>query len=255
MLTCHNKSQFADYDITPAEPDITKSEDGEISYTLRARRYSHWCMDENEEYIFLAPDKIKTKDDWYSFDKRFSNRDTAYIIMDPWSNMACDFLNSRLSAFTDKTVVPLAQLAAENGHKVLILTSLPNAPYNSKIAPKLQQMLNAGLCEIIYHEECSPERFSSYLAEQGIKKLVYCGFFSNMCVLLRPLGIVSMVSRGGFDVYFVPGASSAMEHADTWDSGLVHSVTTLLISQTQAMLLELDDIIRVLGKDNEMRNM
>jgi len=242
MLGEWNSSKLADYDTAPALANTIKSDDGSISYTLRARRYSHWFMDENEEYVFLAPDKIKTEDKWYAFDKSFSNRDTALIIMDPWSNMACDFLNNHLAGLTDETVVPLAQAAAASGHGVIILTDVPNLPYNSKIAPKLQDMVDNGLAEVIYHAESSAEKFSELLESRGIKNLIYCGFFSNMCTLLRPMGIVHMSSTGKFNVYFVPQASAAMEHSTTWDTQLVHHASTLLISQTQAMILELSDI-------------
>lgn len=246
MVYNWNISQFADYDTTPADPKQIKGADGELRYTLRARRYSHWYMDENKEYVFLAPDKIKTEDKWYSFDESFSNRDTAYIIMDPWSNMACDFLNEHLKGIADNTVVPLAQAAAASGHKVIILTDFPKTPYNSKISPKLQEMVDNGLAQIAYHDDYDAKKLSELLLGMGIKKLVYSGFFSNMCTLLRPNGIVNMVSTGNFDVYFVPQASAAMEHKTSWESGAVHSATTLLISQTQAMLLELSDIIEAL---------
>ena len=71
---------------------------------------------------------------------------------------------------------------------------------------------------------------------------------SNMCVLFRELGIARMALTGKVETYFIPECSGAIEHAGTWDSQEIHKATTLVISQTQALIIAFDDIIKAIAQ-------
>lgn len=238
---------FSDDDVQPVEPNTVKNADGSITYTLRTKRYSHWKFKEDGTMDQVSDTKINAEDKWYGFDKEFSSKDTAFIVMDPWIDWADDFVNDYFGEITQKTTLPLMQAAAESGHTVIILTNDPaKVTYNTKIDPGLQALVDAGKAELLYHTDYTVDTFLQLLESKGIKKLMYTGYASNMCVLFRELGIARMALTGKVETYFIPECSGALEHADTWDTQEIHNATTLVISQTQALLVDFDDIMKAI---------
>ena len=237
---------WADDDGEALDPETTVSEDGTMSYKLRTKSYSHWYINEEGGYDYLSETKIKTGDDWYYYDFEFSNKDTAFIVMDPWCDWADDYLNEYFGAVTEKTTLPLMQAAAESGHKVIILTNDPaKIKYNTKISEGLQTLVDEGKAELLYHTDWPYDKFNEKLDNDGIKNLVYTGYASNMCVLTRELGISNMIGSGK-RLFFVPECSAAMEHADTWETQEVHKATTFIIGQVQAKLIDFEDIYKAI---------
>lgn len=237
---------WADDEDTALDPNVTLAEDGTMTYKLSTKSYSHWYINEEGGYDYLADNKIKTGDDWYYYDIEFSTADTAFIVMDPWCDWADDYLNKYFGAITEKTTLPLMQAAAEKGHKVIILTNDPaKIKYNTKITPGLQELVDAGKAELLYHTDWPQDKFIEMLDEEGITKLIYTGYASNMCVITRDLGISKMIGKGK-QLYFIPECSGAMEHADTWETQEVHKATTFIIGQVQAKLIDFEDIYNVL---------
>ena len=239
---------WSDDDGEALDPETTVSEDGMMTYKLRTKSYSHWYINEEGGYDYLSETKIKTGDDWYYYDFDFSNKDTAFIVMDPWCDWADDYLNEYFGAVTEKTTLPLMQAAAESGHKVIILTNDPaKVKYNTKITPGLQELVDAGKAELLYHTDWPFDKFNEKLDNDGIKNLIYTGYASNMCVLTRELGISNMIGSGK-RLFFVPECSAAMELADTWETQEVHKATTFIIGQVQAKLIDFEDIYNAIKK-------
>ena len=237
---------WADDENPEIDNEVNVAEDGTMTYKLRTKSYSHWYINEEGGYDYLSETKIKTGDDWYYYDIDFSNRDTAFIVMDPWCDWADDYLNEYFGAVTERTTLPLMQAAAESGHKIIILTNDPaNFKYNTKITPGLQELVDAGKAELLYHSDWPQDKFIAKLDEEGITKLIYTGYASNMCVLTRDLGISKMIGKGK-QLFFVPECSAAMEHADTWETQEVHKATTFIIGQVQAKLIDFEDIYNIL---------
>lgn len=238
---------YSDDKIQPVEANTTKNEDGSISYTLRTKRYSHWKFKEDGTMDQVSETKINTEDRWYPFDKEFSSKNTAFIVMDPWIDWADDYLNDYFGKITQKTTLPLMQAAVESGHTVIILTNDPaKVSYNTKIDPGLQALVDQGKALLLYHTDYTADTFLKFLEEKGIEKLIYTGYASNMCVLFRELGIARMALTGKEEIYFIPECSGAIEHSDTWESQEIHEATTLVISQTQALIIEFDDIMKAI---------
>lgn len=237
---------FADDDIQTVDPATVVAEDGTITYNLTTKRYSHWWLDENGKYNYLSDTKIQTGDDWYGRDVQLSSKDTAYIVMDPWIDWCDDFVSDYFGKITEKTTLPLMQALAETGHTIIILTNDPEKmKYNTKITPGLQDLVDEGKAMLLYHQDYSYDKFNELLDEKGITKLVYTGYASNMCILYRELGIANMVSSGK-QLFFVPDCSGAKEHKDTWETQEIHHATTFVIGQTQALLLEFEDIMNAI---------
>ena len=226
------------------KPNITYN-GGSMQYSLNSKMYSHWAY-VNGDYKWLEEGKkLLTGDDWYYFEERFDASKTAFVVMDPWIDWADDYLNEYFGKITKEKTLPLMQAAAKAGHKVIILTGSPKySTYNTKIDTGLERMVSAKKAVKLYHEDYTKESFKAYLDNLGIETLIYTGYASNLCVLVRELGIVQMRSMGK-RIFFVPECSGAIERADTWDSGLVHEISTLVISQSQARLLDFSAMTEV----------
>lgn len=59
------------------------------------------------------------------------------------------------------------------------------------------------------------------MADAGIRSLIYLGYFSNMCVLQRAVGMVEMQKRG-FSTILVRDASAARESEESMAEGWFH---------------------------------
>src|SRR6185295_11016030 len=106
----------------------------------------------------------------------------------------------------------------------------------------LEDLVKTGGASLLYHQDFDDREFASYLQAQGIKSLVYIGFASNMCVLGRKMGMISMKNLG-FQIFFVPQASASLEYLDSWDNQSIHKATTKIISQGFAELIDYDEFM------------
>ena len=208
---------------------LTKSE-----FTISVDSYSR-------SYFKLDSNDLKKDERIYFNQFKISNNDTAFIIMDPWDNFTEDQLNNYYSLITNQKIIPLSKLLAKRGFPILILTNkcsekLKNTCGVDKNIPLLSNL------EIIYHDQYDSRNFKKYLDKKAIKKLVYLGYASNMCLLGRELGLIPMKLEG-FEVGFIPDASAAVEFGSSWETGEIHSSMTFIISQWMAKIISYDDLI------------
>ncbi len=216
------------------------------SYRVHAKRYSHWVLSDEGKYIHVTESLLAVKDAWYSFEEEISIKNTAFVIMDPWIDWPDENLNLYYGSITEKKLLPLIKKAAKAGHPVLILTEAPPRPHNTEIDANLAEMAKREEATILYHGDYNSDDFAKYLQERDIDTLIYTGYASNLCVLSRGMGIVPMSGKG-LRIYFVPKASAAMEREDTWESGIVHEITSLIISQASAKNLDLEELLSKLS--------
>jgi hypothetical protein len=164
--------------------------------------------------------------------------------MDPWVDMASDHLNQYYGRIAESHVVPLVIKGLERGHRIIVLTNDPDVvKYNTKIHPKLAELVADGKATLLYHQDFDDDQFAAYLHKAGIHTLIYAGFASNMCVIGRRMGMIPMVQQG-FKNFFVPEASAAVEREGTWESGSVHREMTDMISQWVAEIVHYDDFMQ-----------
>lgn len=235
------------YNIPPIEPN-TVHVDGGVQYSLCTRCYTHWQHNADRTIKFISSATAATQDAWKGFEHRFDSRKTAVVVMDPWINCPDEFLNEYFGKVTDEKLLPFVLAAAESGHQIIVLSDSPDAPYNSKIPPELQAMVECGRAVLFVHGKTSIEDFREYAVSKGIENFIYTGFCSNICILYRELGIPNVKRLGIGETFFVPECSAAMEHGDTWQSGRVHEAATLIISQDAARLIKYEEIMRAIAK-------
>ncbi len=241
-----NRIMFSDDNLKPIAPEVEKKENGAIAYTLLTKRYAHWKYKDETSLEFLSESKIATRDGWNGFVRRFESDKTAIIVMDPWINSPCDFLDEYYGKNLKEKLIPFVLAAEKCGHHIVILSDSPEGKYNSKIPSELQALVDSGRAKMFIHGANNAEEFSAYAKENGINKFIYTGYCSNLCILLRPLGIPKVLGLGLGEVFFMPECSAAMEHKDTWENQLVHQASSLLISQGMALLIGYDDIMNAM---------
>ncbi|MCP4494730.1 MAG: hypothetical protein GY820_46620 [Gammaproteobacteria bacterium] len=94
---------------------------------------------------------------------------------------------------------------------------------------------------IIFWQDVNTASFIKQLKNQGINKIIYMGFASNMYILMRPIGMAKLFDHG-FSLYVIPKASAAVETKETWKNRTIHKIMTIVIAQTFARLIDYDAI-------------
>jgi nicotinamidase-related amidase len=233
--------------------NYSKTEDqsiNDIAHNFSVNTYMHSYFERNNDGTFsesddpLYPHVVNEKK--YFFNRSFKSSETALIVMDPWYKNGSSFLDAHFSEVITSSLIPLIKKATALGIKVIFLTNKSDngGIVYSKLHPSLNQFLNKGSSKIIYHQDYSEKDFSRYLDSSNTKNLIYSGFASNMCLIGRPLGIISMHNQG-YKVYFVPEASAAIEYQKTWEKGHIHTYITKVISQWLAEIIPIDEFLNV----------
>jgi nicotinamidase-related amidase len=227
-------------------PDVFRGE-GVTTYILPTYRRSYFSLTE-EGVLDLKKSLPYRAEGIYYQNRSINPYESAIIVMDPWIDMASNHLNEYYGKIAESKIVPLVQAAQAKGHPVIVLTNNCNAvQYNCKITDELQDMANKKQVTIIYHQDMNDdEQFSDYLKKRKIKTLFYVGFASNMCVIGRQMGMIPM-KINGFQLFFVPEASAAVEEKDTWSNQSIHKGTTKVISQWIGEIVKYDDMMKSLS--------
>lgn len=214
-----------------------------VTYGVTTYSQSYFQLDSNGE--LEVDDKglpIRSEGRYY-FEQVIDPSKTAVVIMDPWIDMASPHLDEYYGQITESKIIPLVAKALERGHPIITLTNDPAVVrYNTKVHPEIAELATRGQSEIIYHQDFNDDEFASYLHSKGIDALIYVGFASNMCVIGRRMGMISMFNHG-FRLYFVPEASAAVEYPDTWDDQFIHQATIKIISQWIAKIIAYDEFM------------
>jgi hypothetical protein len=69
-----------------------------------------------------------------------------------------------------------------------------------------------------------------------------------MCVIGRSMGMIPMKNHG-FNIYFIPEASAAIEYAESWKNQSIHKSTTRIISQWIAEIIDYDEFMKAVPYD------
>jgi nicotinamidase-related amidase len=238
---------FARPIIDPADPEpsisvnvITKRSKSETDlvrvgenkeYSMKTMHRSYFGRDQNGHYLRSKTGSLIRKEGPYFTHEAVRTNETCIIVMDPWVDMESDHLNEYYGSITESTILPAVRNALAIGHPVIVLTNDPQkVSYNTAVHSDLESMSANRQLHILYHQDFNRSQFSDLLKRNGITKIVYIGFASNMCVIGRELGMIPMKNQG-FSLYFVPEASAAVERKDSWSSSDAHEDATQLISQ------------------------
>ena len=227
---------------------LAKADAGE--FTIPSMRLSYFQLDKDGKIALKNGAPYESNNEKYIFHTTFSPSNTAFIVIDPWVDVASDFLNKHFGKIMNKFLVPLAIKASEN-FQVYIFTNnckkfIP--PRNCKIPQRLKDLsCQSANVHLIYWDEYNSDEFVESLRSLGISRLIYTGFSSSMCIIERPSGIIQM-GKKGFKIYFIPQASAAIETKKTWKTAEMHHYMTLIISQWMAEIIDYKDIYEALGK-------
>ena len=217
-------------------------------YTIKTIRRSYFALDANGQ--FKLKDSLPYRSERiYPFLRTINASSTAVIIMDPWIDMPTKHLNEYARKVIESRIIPLVRKALRLGHPILILTNNPRkSKHSAKIHHVLQSFVDDGKVIILFHQDFDDDRFAAYLRAHKIKSLIYVGFSSNMCVIGRNMGMIPMKNQG-FDIYFVPEASAAIEYAESWNNQSIHKLTTRIISQWIAEIIDYAEFMKAVPYD------
>ncbi|MFC2066736.1 hypothetical protein ACFLUO_06770 [Chloroflexota bacterium] len=85
--------------------------------------------------------------------------------------------------------------------------------------------------------------------KKNIEWLLYAGYSSNMCVLNRPTGIVTMAYNGYRNrIIFVRDASTAAKVPSSIEVDSIHEVVISLVELNWGATTTVDDIVAALGE-------
>ena len=172
------------------------------------------------------------------------------IIIDPWIDMPFSELNNVVKKNVSTYILPVAKRFSELGGEVIIFTNDPkNNTYNTKIDENLQNLVNEQNVKLVYHSDYSgqTERFADEMIAEGKTNLIYTGFATELCVLYRPAGIISMnYSNVPQDIscYIIPEATMATI-CDDMDKNILmrNDIVTMLAQSRKADIIMLDNIM------------
>ena len=215
------------------------------SYTVQTRIHSYFKRDEGGKLELREGLPYKSERE-YLLTRTIHPGRTALIIMDPWVDMAAAEMNAFFGRVTESRILPLAEAAIRRGHPIIILTNDPKkVNYNTRIHSGLRAFAEAGDATVVYHQDADDRQFASLLRSKGIQSLIYVGFASNMCVMGRPMGMIPMKHQG-FDIFFVPEASAAVELPGTWENQSIHDATTSIVSQWIAEIIHYEKLLEAM---------
>jgi len=214
------------------------------TYTLSTSRRSFFALD-NSGNLILKNSLPYQAERIYRFDRTINPNSAAIVIMDPWIDMPSEFLNEYHGKVLESRTIPLVKHALVLGHPIITFTNNPSTTkYSTKIHPELQALVEDGKASLFYHQDFDDDDFAQYLHSEGIDSLIYAGFDSNWCLIGRMTGMVYMANQG-FKIFFVPGASAAVEFGDSWQDQSIHKATTTIVSQWIAELIDYDEFMQI----------
>ena len=218
----------------------------EFEINVDVHSSSFWKKDQNNQLI-KEEGKYIHEQNSYVRSAPFSNKDTLFVIMDPWIDMDSEFLNNRHKDIVKNQINPLIELLIDKNFEIVIFTNdcqRRERAFNCNIG-SLQSYVEDGLVYKFYHDDWnSSASFNEFLKINGIKNIVYLGFNSNQCIINRHVRMIPLrLENGNMNFYIIPEASAAIEYTETWDSNSAHESTLKLISSWLGEILYLEDLI------------
>tara|TARA_B100000963_G_C22615175_1_gene666970 strand:+ start:490 stop:1275 length:786 start_codon:yes stop_codon:yes gene_type:complete len=207
---------------------------------------SFWKKDQNNQLV-KEDGKYVDEQNSYVRSALLSNKDTLFIIMDPWIDMDSEFLNKRHKDIVKNKINPLVDSLIEKNFEIIVFTNdceRRERAFNCNIG-SLQNYVDTGTVYKFYHDDWnSSSSFNEFLKINNVNNIVYLGFNSNQCIINRHVGMIPLrLENGNINFYIIPEASAAIEFTDTWDTDSAHESTLQLISSWLGELLYLQDLI------------
>ena len=159
----------------------------------------------------------------------------ALILIDVWSDHPLKGWAKRAEKNVAAKLLPLVESARKHGIQIV------HCPHGKSPHPLVRPLTT----ELVLDGHGEKTRLVQALRQKGIRRLLYAGYASNMCMLTRPVGIIEM-SRKGYDVIFVRDASLAIETPDFLERDLTHQVATYMVETNWGVSTSVDDVLEAL---------
>lgn len=156
----------------------------------------------------------------------------ALVLVDVWADHECAGWQARADAVVRSRIAPAAAAMRAAGGQVI------HAPHDRAAHPDLPQ----DAADIVLAGGMASEDFADLLVRRGIRRLIYAGFASNMCIMTRPVGMLAMVHRG-FGLTLLRDASIAMETPASLAGEGQHAAMVAFVEINLGTTLATDDLI------------
>jgi nicotinamidase-related amidase len=163
---------------------------------------------------------------------------TALILMDVWIGHSNKGWADRAHDITVTKIVPLLELARKQ--KMLIIYSPNGGTIDTAVCPQKGEI---NLDDAKLGDTAS---FHQFLKEKGIKTLLYAGYASNYCLLVRPSGIFWMAQLD-YNIILIRDATIAFETAETLDGEYANKVVINMVESEWGRTTTVDDLRSAFG--------
>lgn len=200
-------------------------------------------LEENELPVYSYRYYDRIGDDEYAVNPEFklskvylSPEHTALIIMDPWKNNPSEKINEDVEEIVSDYLLTLTEHALQKEMRIIILSNeIGKSKYNSFIDDRLQALVDEGKAELLTHNMIdSSDYFCEYLQEKGIENIIYTGFATQMCLLFRNAGILSVhyAKKGSmFNLYCIPETTMACVSENKKDNVAMRNNVMIMLAQ------------------------
>lgn len=206
-------------------------------------RYSYYDMDDENNYKANPAFKLQRE--------YLNNKKTAFVVIDPWCDMVFPKVNERISENVRSYILPIVKLAVKNDIPVYIFTNNPERfDFNTKICEGLYELVDGKNVSLFYYDKIDgTQGFCNMLLDMGIDNLIYMGYASQLCMLYRNSGIVSVWYQSDFDLYVIPEATAALvDDEESHNTAMRNNICIMLSQQGIAGLIPFKDIINYLDE-------
>ncbi|WP_133126956.1 hypothetical protein [Legionella nagasakiensis] len=97
------------------------SSDNSISVPVKSISHFQRSLDGN--YVLNNGIPVIGEDEEYIFNTTFLNKNTAFVVIDPWTNMPDKQLNLINEKIIKKYILPLVEIAAKKGFSIYVFTN------------------------------------------------------------------------------------------------------------------------------------
>ena len=177
----------------------------------------------------------------------FDAKETAIIVIDPWSDAPFPELNERTEKHAKRFILPVVKLAVKSGIPVYIFTNNPEiVDYSTEICAFLNDLVDNENIFLLYYDSFQDtDDFVHFLAENGIKSLFYTGYATQLCVLYRNVGIIPMFYHSDIALFTIPEATAAVvdDDNDALNIQMRNDICTMLSQQGIADIIPIEDYL------------
>ena len=154
----------------------------------------------------------------------------AFILIDVWAYHPIEGWMERAEVNIQDRLYPLLREARKAGVYII------HAAHGNEIHPLATPQEG----EMILDSQYDAYQLFEELRNKGIKTIIYAGYTTNMCVLVRPVGMIGAKMQG-FDVILVRDATIAVETPESFDGEWAHKMAVHFVEANLGYTTTVED--------------